>query len=69
MPVDVDLVLAIGLAKRPRDRFTSALELADALAAAVAGTLSPELRDKGELLLRAGAWKTPAPRPSTARMR
>ena len=61
VPEEVDLVLAIGLAKRPHDRFTSATELADALATAVDGTLSATLRGRGRLLLDAGAWMRSAP--------
>ena len=68
LPPEIDLVLAIGLAKRAGDRFATASELADALAAAYAGTLPPHVRARGEDLVRAGAW-TKTPRASTARIR
>ena len=48
LPFDLDLVLAIGLAKRPEDRFATARELADALALAVVVQLPQSLRDQGE---------------------
>jgi serine/threonine-protein kinase len=56
MPAQLDLVLAIGLAKSPTARFQSADELVDAVASACGGTLSEELRRRGEELERAGAW-------------
>jgi len=68
LPPEVDLVLAIGLAKRASDRFTSATEFSDALANAFEGSLSPHLRARGEDLSRAGAWAK-SPRASTARIR
>jgi serine/threonine-protein kinase len=68
LPPEVDLVLAIGLAKRAADRFATAGEFADALTEAFAGTISPHLRARGEDLSRAGAWAK-APRASTARIR
>jgi len=69
LPPDVDLVLAIGLAKRPTDRFTSALELSDSLYHAMADTLPERIRLRGLALDRIGAWASPKHRPSTARMR
>jgi serine/threonine-protein kinase len=68
LPHEVDLVLAIGLAKDPADRFATADELAAALATAVTGELSPELRARGFALVRAGAWADP-PQPRLARAR
>ncbi len=53
---DVDLALAIGLAKDPRARFASGAELADALAAALEGALDPALRAKATALLTAQGW-------------
>jgi eukaryotic-like serine/threonine-protein kinase len=67
LPEEVDLVLAIGLAKRPADRFASATELATALADALDEELAIELRDQGDRLQREGAWAIH--RRSTARMR
>ena len=69
LPPDVDLVLAIGLAKNPGRRFTSALELSDALHHAFAQTLPERVRNRGITLEREGAWSSPKHRPSTARLR
>ncbi len=56
LPHEVDLVLAIGLAKQPADRFATAGELALALEAALAGQLPVSVRHRGFALVRAGAW-------------
>lgn len=56
MPDDVDLVFAIALAKDPGERFASGAALADAFAAAAAGTLSPDLREQAARLLRVHPW-------------
>ncbi len=70
LPPDVDLVLAIGLAKRPGRRFTSAIELSDALFHAFAQTLPHSIRERGLQLEREGAWSSPkGQRASTSRMR
>jgi serine/threonine-protein kinase len=53
---DVDRALALGLAKRPRERLASARELADALAAAVGGGLAPGLRVRADELVARHAW-------------
>jgi serine/threonine-protein kinase len=58
LPSDVDLVLAIGMAKSPADRFDSVAELEQALAAAHSGDLSDELRRRGTELLRSLPWQT-----------
>jgi serine/threonine-protein kinase len=68
VPLEIDLVMAIGLAKRADDRFATAAELADALAAAFDANLPPHVRARGEDLVRAGAWAK-SPRASTARIR
>jgi len=60
LPPDIDLVLAIGLAKDPNARFTTASELVDAIADALAGKLSPALRERGEKL--EDAWAKPGVR-------
>jgi eukaryotic-like serine/threonine-protein kinase len=56
LPSELDLVLAIGMAKDPAKRFATAAELAEALAAAVDGVLPEGVRDRGRALDRAGAW-------------
>jgi serine/threonine-protein kinase len=65
LPRDVDLVLAIGLAKRPDERFETAADLVGALAGAFDGTLREEIRARGRVLEEAGAWTS---RPSTVRL-
>ncbi len=67
LPHEVDLVLAIGLAKRPEDRFATAAELVDALAGALTGTLALDVRHRGFALVRAGSWAEP--RRAAARSR
>jgi serine/threonine-protein kinase len=69
LPHEVDLVLAIGLAKQPSDRFASASELVEALEDALAGRLVPAVRHRGFALVRAGAWaevRRPLARPRLA---
>jgi hypothetical protein len=56
LPADVDLVLAIALAKRRDDRFAHALELAEALDAASRNELPPVLRSRGAAQVRALPW-------------
>ena len=56
LPKDIDLVLAIAMAKFRDDRFTSASELAAALHAAARGELHPMLRARAATLLRALPW-------------
>jgi serine/threonine-protein kinase len=56
LPHEVDLVLAVGLAKQPADRFATAGEFADALEAALAGKPPMPVRDRGFALVQAGAW-------------
>jgi len=56
VPVDVERVLAIGLAKRRGDRFATVRELADAFVAAVAGALPSELRARADELLARRPW-------------
>ncbi|HSK01758.1 MAG TPA: serine/threonine-protein kinase, partial [Kofleriaceae bacterium] len=68
LPAAIDHVLAIGLARRPEDRFRSAAELAAALASALGARLAPELRSRGEALARHGAWATPS-HATTLRLR
>ena len=56
LPPDVDLVLAIALAKRREDRFGSALDLASALRDASRGGLDPALRARAASLLALAPW-------------
>jgi serine/threonine-protein kinase len=60
VPPEVDLVLAIGMAKNPDARFATAAELAAALAAAFAGALPEHVFQRGRALERAGAWSSHA---------
>ncbi len=58
LPSDVDLVLAIAMAKQPEHRFGSARELVDALAPACRAELPDELRRRGEALTLLYPWAT-----------
>jgi serine/threonine-protein kinase len=70
LPPELDLVLAIGMAKDPQQRFASATELAAGLAAAFAGALPQHVFERGRVLERAGAWATAtSPRAPTSRTR
>lgn len=60
LPEDIDLVLAIGLAKRREDRFQTARELAQAFEQAVQGTLDPALRARAQALLAAQPYRAAA---------
>jgi serine/threonine-protein kinase len=53
---EVDLVLAVALAKAPADRFDSALELRDALRDASEGRLSADVRQRAERVLARWPW-------------
>ena len=54
--VDVDAALAIGLVKKPDDRWQSVTELRDALRLAHAGELEPATRDRAAELLGRHPW-------------
>jgi serine/threonine-protein kinase len=58
LPADVELVLAIAMAKDPGERFAAALELAAALRSASKGALDPALRVQAQTLLAALPWGT-----------
>ena len=60
LPPDVDIVLAVAMAKDPAERFASALELSDALKAAAKGTLDPAVRVHAQTVLAALPWGTAA---------
>ena len=53
---DLELVLAIGLAKQADQRFATAAELVDAFTQAGAGALAEPLRERGRRLVAANAW-------------
>jgi len=57
VPEDIDLVLALGLAKRREERFQSARELAVAFEQAARSDLSPELRARAQALLAAQPYR------------
>ncbi|HEX4513245.1 MAG TPA: serine/threonine-protein kinase [Polyangiaceae bacterium] len=59
LPRDVDLVLAIALAKDPKDRFDSGAALADALEASTTSRLDPKLRRRATKLLDTLPWREP----------
>ncbi len=56
---ELELVLRLGLAAEPKDRFATARELATALEAALDGTLSEAHRARGEALLARSPWQDP----------
>ncbi len=60
LPPDVDLVLAIALAKDEADRFDSALDMAGAMRLAARGALDPQRRLHATTLLAALPWGTAA---------
>jgi serine/threonine-protein kinase len=63
LPADVDRVLAVGLAKDPRDRFATAVELAAQFAAAIADGLALEQRRRADDVIARYPWGT---RPGVA---
>ncbi|MBL0219735.1 MAG: serine/threonine protein kinase [Myxococcales bacterium] len=58
LPGDVDRVIAIGLAKDPKDRFQTALELAEWFGLAVESRLSSEQRHRADDLITRQPWGT-----------
>jgi len=66
LPAEIDLVLAIGMARDRSDRFKTAAELVDALRAALAGTLPQTIIERGRTLDRKGAWQLAMPSPTAA---
>ena len=63
---DVDLVLAIGMASRAADRFSTGAELAEALRDALAGSLAPITRARAAALLQVAGWSSSLARPQRA---
>jgi eukaryotic-like serine/threonine-protein kinase len=56
LPRDVELVLAIALAKAPKARFPTSASFASALRAAARGSLDEKMRVHAERILRAAPW-------------
>ncbi|HEY2510395.1 MAG TPA: serine/threonine-protein kinase [Polyangiaceae bacterium] len=56
LPPDVDLVLAVAMAKDPADRFESASEMAQAMRLAARSTLDPRRRLQARTLIAALPW-------------
>jgi serine/threonine-protein kinase len=56
LPPEVDAVLAIGLAKQARDRFETAVELAEAMRAALDGRARPETMERAARLIERHPW-------------
>ena len=59
LPADIDLVLALGMAKDPDDRFDSADAFASALTDALDGALDDQLRRQARALLDVSPWRLP----------
>lgn len=58
LPADIDAVLAIGMAKRPKNRFASARDFAHALATATSGELAEDIRRRAAAIQRRHPWST-----------
>ena len=58
LPADVEMVLIIGMAKDPGDRFATAVEMAEALRTAAKGRLDPSHRVHARTILAALPWNT-----------
>ena len=58
IPPDVDLALAIALAKDREQRFESAAAFAQAFEAAAVGALAPALRSRAKAQLEQHAWNS-----------
>lgn len=56
LPRDIDLVLAIALAKRAEERFATAFELAEAFVHASRGRLPPDVRERGRAIVAKYPW-------------
>jgi serine/threonine-protein kinase len=56
LPVDMELVLAIGLAKKPEERFEKVEELAKAMRDAFEGRLDDDTRARGWTLVKRAPW-------------
>jgi serine/threonine-protein kinase len=56
LPAEIDLVLAIGLAKDPKDRWASARDFASALELASRRAIDPEVKARARGLVKANPW-------------
>jgi len=56
LPIDVDFALALGLAKKVKERAQTAMAFAEALAQAVRGELPPALAQRGQQLIMGHPW-------------
>ena len=56
IPRDVELVLAIALAKRPEARFPTSTAFATAMRLASQSALDQKMRTHGERIVRAAPW-------------
>ena len=63
IPEELELVLAVALARAAADRFATPLELAEAFADATRGALAPALRQRAEAVLGKRPWGRLAPSP------
>jgi serine/threonine-protein kinase len=63
MPIEVELVLAIAMAKGREDRFQRAEDLAEAFAQASKGALDTKTRDRGLKMVAKHPWSTGPLRP------
>ncbi len=59
LPPELDIVFAIGLAKKPEDRWATAQELAEALDGASRGKVRDEWRSRARKILKAQPWGEP----------
>lgn len=57
LPIELEYVLAIGLAKEPDNRFADVPELVRAVEEGMAGRIDPDLRDRAEILLSEFPWR------------
>jgi eukaryotic-like serine/threonine-protein kinase len=58
LPIHVDFALALGLAKRPKERIPTAVEFAEALRLALQGELPTPLAQRGQQLIMKHPWGT-----------
>jgi len=56
LPIDVDFALALGMAKKVKERVATAVAFAEALEQAIRGELPPALAQRGQQLIMAHPW-------------